>query len=535
MVVSCSALHATSWLEPPGGRAREPGAPGSSRSAPACPPVRRRFVSGGASATSSALVWRVTRQRHAASDSSLFAAVSEEATARRRGPQHHRGRCVPVPSVDHRLTGGALPQPWQRARGRAPSVAVVATGHHERRHSIDDLPGGPPVHASATSGSRRRRVRGAPCFASVRGRFDASNRPTRSRRPAQVALRALRLLRPALPGAALAKAVPQPKSGLPRRLEGEGGTRATTPSTSHAGRAHALWFSLAVYRTNAYAEASSARSPRLLRAPSTSRPSLPRAVRRRLSDRGLPADATVPRGLQAWSTICSPAQRGFVPRHLGRHPAARLAILAPDTDMACSRHLATMAELRSAVGGPRAGGPRLADGFAAPSSLPAPQRWPHCLEHTRFARKAPGGLRHLDDVHPGERDTPATGGSSIWREESHPARVRCPGASPTASYGRSTSTSSTPGSRRAPGPPSRVALLAPAARRRPPDRHGAASRGMDVVEVSPPYDHAGVTAFLANRVVLEALSGIAWRRRHGAAKPSASRGTPCSRAADPPI
>jgi agmatinase len=37
-------------------------------------------------------------------------------------------------------------------------------------------------------------------------------------------------------------------------------------------------------------------------------------------------------------------------------------------------------------------------------------------------------------------------------------------------------------------------------------------RGMDVVEVSPPYDHAEVTAYLANRVVLEALSGIAWRR-----------------------
>ncbi len=40
--------------------------------------------------------------------------------------------------------------------------------------------------------------------------------------------------------------------------------------------------------------------------------------------------------------------------------------------------------------------------------------------------------------------------------------------------------------------------------------------GMDVVEVSPPYDHAEVTAFLGNRVVLEALSGMAWRRRVGA-------------------
>lgn len=37
--------------------------------------------------------------------------------------------------------------------------------------------------------------------------------------------------------------------------------------------------------------------------------------------------------------------------------------------------------------------------------------------------------------------------------------------------------------------------------------------GMDVVELSPPYDGPGeVTAFLANRVVLEALSGIAARR-----------------------
>jgi agmatinase len=39
--------------------------------------------------------------------------------------------------------------------------------------------------------------------------------------------------------------------------------------------------------------------------------------------------------------------------------------------------------------------------------------------------------------------------------------------------------------------------------------------GVDVVEVSPPYDHADITAALANRVVLEALSAIA-RRRHDA-------------------
>jgi len=36
--------------------------------------------------------------------------------------------------------------------------------------------------------------------------------------------------------------------------------------------------------------------------------------------------------------------------------------------------------------------------------------------------------------------------------------------------------------------------------------------GMDVVEVAPAYDTAGITALLANRVVLEALSGLAVRR-----------------------
>jgi agmatinase len=37
--------------------------------------------------------------------------------------------------------------------------------------------------------------------------------------------------------------------------------------------------------------------------------------------------------------------------------------------------------------------------------------------------------------------------------------------------------------------------------------------GLDVVEVAPPYDHADITAYLGNRVVLEALSAIARRRR----------------------
>jgi agmatinase len=41
---------------------------------------------------------------------------------------------------------------------------------------------------------------------------------------------------------------------------------------------------------------------------------------------------------------------------------------------------------------------------------------------------------------------------------------------------------------------------------------GAPGRGIDVVEVSPPYDHAEITAYLANRVCLEALSALATRK-----------------------
>jgi agmatinase len=43
--------------------------------------------------------------------------------------------------------------------------------------------------------------------------------------------------------------------------------------------------------------------------------------------------------------------------------------------------------------------------------------------------------------------------------------------------------------------------------------------GIDVVEVSPPYDNADVTVMLANRVVLEALSGICARRKNAAENP----------------
>lgn len=47
--------------------------------------------------------------------------------------------------------------------------------------------------------------------------------------------------------------------------------------------------------------------------------------------------------------------------------------------------------------------------------------------------------------------------------------------------------------------------------------------GMEVVEVSPPFDHAEVTALLAHRVVLEALTGIALRRSGRGPRPERDR------------
>ena len=44
-------------------------------------------------------------------------------------------------------------------------------------------------------------------------------------------------------------------------------------------------------------------------------------------------------------------------------------------------------------------------------------------------------------------------------------------------------------------------------------------RGMEIVEVSPPYDHAEITALLAHRVALEALTGMALRRSGRAPEP----------------
>jgi agmatinase len=49
--------------------------------------------------------------------------------------------------------------------------------------------------------------------------------------------------------------------------------------------------------------------------------------------------------------------------------------------------------------------------------------------------------------------------------------------------------------------------------------------GMDIVEVSPPYDHAEVTAMAANRCAMEAIAALAARQASGTPVRFAGLGT----------
>ena len=161
--------------------------------------------------------------------------------------------------------------------------------------------------------------------------------------------------------------------------------------------------------------------------------------------------------------------------------------------------------VRLAVGPRPADAPAHRVGRAARRPLP-PDRAARLLARARDPRLDGRGedavLRDDRDRAPRPRRVPHRGVRDRDR------RVRRASSSP------STSTSATPATRRAP------ARRSPAASRRAScstPYAGSASScpvvGVDVVEVSPPYDHADITAALANRVVLEALSAIARRRR----------------------
>ncbi len=84
----------------------------------------------------------------------------------------------------------------------------------------------------------------------------------------------------------------------------------------------------------------------------------------------------------------------------------------------------------------------------------------------------------------------------------------------------STSTSSTRAWRPGPGTPEPGGMLTREVLRAIRQIVGAVELcGMDIVEVSPPYDHAEMTAMAANRAALEAISALAVKKQAGQARP----------------
>ncbi len=186
MVVSCSSLQATSWLEAAGAVAAENQAlrfiadlAGFPAGAGGC------FVSGGTQGNLSALL--VARDVGVARGAPGIAgrpvaAVSEEAHSSVVRALHVIGvDPLWVPTVDHRLTGEGLRSTLESSGRGRDAVAVVATAGTTNAGLIDDLEGISDVaadhglwfHVDAAYGAR-------PCLLPRRSRgFAASSGPTR--------------------------------------------------------------------------------------------------------------------------------------------------------------------------------------------------------------------------------------------------------------------------------------------------------------------------------------------------------------------
>ena len=269
MIVSCSSLQGTSWLEAAGAVLAEnqalrvladlAGMPGS---AGGC------FVSGGSMGNLSALlVARDTGARRSGTTGPPRIAVSDEAHSSVAKALHVIGaEAFLVPHEDHRLTGAAL----ERALSEAddPSVVgVVATAGTTNAGIVDDLAGVAEVagrrglwfHVDAAYG-------GAALFApSARGRFagiehaDSMVVDPHKWLYAPFDCAALLYRNPAL-----ARAVHSQKAEYLEAFHDPAGTGSPTgpfnPSDyafhlTRRARGLPLWFSLAVYGTDAYRDA----------------------------------------------------------------------------------------------------------------------------------------------------------------------------------------------------------------------------------------------------------------------------------------
>ena len=145
MIVSCSSLAGTSWLEAAGAVAAENQVLGFLAGLAGLPPgAGGCFVSGGSIANLSALVVaRDTKEtrRHATPGRPRIA-VSEEAHASVGKALRILGvEPFVVPAVDHRLTGPSLQAALDGGEGSDDVIGVVATAGTTNAGIVDDLDG----------------------------------------------------------------------------------------------------------------------------------------------------------------------------------------------------------------------------------------------------------------------------------------------------------------------------------------------------------------------------------------------------------
>ena len=203
MIVSCSSLQGTSWLEAAGAVAAENQVLEFLADLAGLPPgAGGCFVSGGSIANLSALVVArdTTMLRRHAVPLRARMAVSEETHASVQQALRILGvEPFVVPSVDHRLTGAALRAALDGFDHADDVVGVVATAGTTNAGIVDDLKGISSVAARALPVVPRRRGlrRGGAVHSAGPGplRGHRARRLLRHR-PPQVALRAFRLRRP---------------------------------------------------------------------------------------------------------------------------------------------------------------------------------------------------------------------------------------------------------------------------------------------------------------------------------------------------
>ncbi len=145
MIVSCSSLQGSSWLEAAGAVAAENQALRVLADLAGLPPEAGGvFVSGGSAANLSALAVArdTTRRRRGWRRRPLRVAVSDQTHSSIRNALRILDMAeFVVPTRDHRLTGDALRQALAHDRHRADVVAVAATAGTTNAGIVDDLAG----------------------------------------------------------------------------------------------------------------------------------------------------------------------------------------------------------------------------------------------------------------------------------------------------------------------------------------------------------------------------------------------------------